>query len=111
MHRAAVCAGQIIDGIRLCKVRSEVPQKFEFDISVLGCEERQQQLLLQAKRLRYAHMDMADLEAQLKDAADARVRLIATDGVFSMDGDVAPLPEICALARCAAQRGSRAGLE
>ena len=41
---------------------------------------------------------MADLEAQLKDAADARYRLIATDGVFSMDGYVAPLDEICDLA-------------
>jgi glycine C-acetyltransferase len=60
----------IIDGIRLCK----------------------------AKRYRYRNRDMADLEAQLKDAADARYRLIATDGVFSMDGYVAPLDEICALA-------------
>jgi len=61
----------IIDGIRLCKA-----QKFV-----------------------YAHMDLADLEAKLKAAASARVRLIATDGVFSMDGDVAPLKEIVALAR------------
>ncbi len=60
----------IIDGIRLCK----------------------------AKRYRYKNRDMADLEAQLKDAAGARYRLIATDGVFSMDGYVAPLDEICALA-------------
>ncbi|MFC0627215.1 glycine C-acetyltransferase [Kribbella deserti] len=60
----------IIDGIRLCK----------------------------AKRYRYKNRDMADLEAQLKDAADARYRLIATDGVFSMDGYVAPLDEICDLA-------------
>jgi glycine C-acetyltransferase len=60
----------IIDGVRLCK----------------------------AKRYRYKNRDMADLEAQLKDAADARYRLIATDGVFSMDGYVAPLDEICALA-------------
>src|ERR1700716_1327351 len=60
----------IIDGIRLCK----------------------------ARRFRYKNRDMADLEAQLKDAADARYRLIATDGVFSMDGYVAPLDEICDLA-------------
>ncbi len=60
----------IIDGIRLCK----------------------------AKRKRYKNRDMADLEAQLKAAADARRRLIATDGVFSMDGYVAPLREICDLA-------------
>lgn len=60
----------IIDGVRLCK----------------------------AKRYRYKNRDMADLETQLKDAADARYRLIATDGVFSMDGYVAPLDEICALA-------------
>ena len=60
----------IIDGIRLCK----------------------------ARRLRYRNRDMADLEAQLRASADARRRLIATDGVFSMDGYVAPLGEICALA-------------
>ena len=60
----------IIDGIRLCK----------------------------ARRLRYANSDMADLEAQLRAAADARFRLVATDGVFSMDGHVAPLSEICDLA-------------
>jgi glycine C-acetyltransferase len=60
----------IIDGIRLCK----------------------------ARRLRYRNRDMADLEAQLKASADARRRLIATDGVFSMDGYVAPLGEICVLA-------------
>jgi glycine C-acetyltransferase len=60
----------IIDGIRLCR----------------------------AKRLRYKNRDMADLEKQLKAAADARRRLIATDGVFSMDGYVAPLDEICDLA-------------
>ena len=60
----------VIDGIRLCK----------------------------AKRLRYKNRDMADLERQLKEAADARYRLIATDGVFSMDGYLAPLDEICALA-------------
>src|SRR5215469_12717801 len=60
----------IIDGIRLCK----------------------------ARRLRYRNRDMADLETQLKASADARRRLIATDGVFSMDGYVAPLREICDLA-------------
>ena len=60
----------IIDGIRLCR----------------------------AKRLRYKNRDMADLEAQLVASADARRRLIATDGVFSMDGYVAPLREICDLA-------------
>ena len=60
----------IIDGIRLCK----------------------------ARRLRYANRDMDDLEKQLQDSADARFRLIVTDGVFSMDGYLAPLPEICALA-------------
>jgi glycine C-acetyltransferase len=61
----------IIDGIRLCK----------------------------ARRLRYANNDMADLEAQLKLASDARVRLIATDGVFSMDGIIANLPMLCELAQ------------
>jgi glycine C-acetyltransferase len=60
----------IIDGVRLCK----------------------------ARRLRYRNRDMADLEARLKDTADARYRLIATDGVFSMDGYFAPLDEICDLA-------------
>ena len=60
----------IIDGIRLCK----------------------------ARRLRYRNRDMADLEAQLRACSDARRRLIATDGVFSMDGYVAPLGEICELA-------------
>jgi glycine C-acetyltransferase len=60
----------IIDGIRLCK----------------------------AKRLRYANRDMADLERQLKDSAASRFRMVVTDGVFSMDGYLAPLPEICALA-------------
>ncbi len=60
----------IIDGIRLCK----------------------------AKRYRYRNRDMADLETQLKDAAAARRRLVVTDGVFSMDGYFAPLPEICDLA-------------
>ncbi|HET7931335.1 MAG TPA: glycine C-acetyltransferase [Rhodanobacteraceae bacterium] len=63
----------IIDGVRLCK----------------------------AKRYRYANADMADLEQQLQaaDAAGARTKLISTDGVFSMDGVVAPLDQITALAR------------
>ena len=60
----------IIDGVRLCK----------------------------ARRYRYANDDMADLERCLVEAADARYRLIATDGVFSMDGVVASLPGICELA-------------
>ncbi len=55
--------------------------------------------LSKARRLRYRNRDMADLEAQLRASADARRRLIATDGVFSMDGYVAPLDEICALAQ------------
>ena len=54
--------------------------------------------LSKAARYRYRNRDMANLEAQLVAAADARTRLIATDGVFSMDGYVAPLDEICALA-------------
>jgi glycine C-acetyltransferase len=54
--------------------------------------------LSKAKRLRYRNRDMADLENQLEASADARRRLIATDGVFSMDGYVAPLGEICDLA-------------
>jgi glycine C-acetyltransferase len=60
----------IIDGIRLCK----------------------------ATRRRYRNRDMADLEVQLKESAGARRRLIATDGVFSMDGYLAPVDEICDLA-------------
>jgi glycine C-acetyltransferase len=60
----------IIDGVRLCK----------------------------ARRYRYRNRDLADLEAQLVAAADARYRLIATDGVFSMDGYYAPLSGICDLA-------------
>ncbi len=60
----------IIDGIRLCK----------------------------ARRLRYANNDMKELEARLQEAQDARFRLIATDGVFSMDGILANLPAICDLA-------------
>lgn len=54
--------------------------------------------LAKAERLIYGHADMADLEAKLKEAAGTRFRLIATDGVFSMDGDIARLDEICALA-------------
>src|SRR5690606_9788440 len=54
--------------------------------------------LSKARRYRYANRDMAELEARLKEAADARRRLIVTDGVFSMDGYVAPLREICDLA-------------
>src|SRR5881628_3553057 len=60
----------IIDGIRLCK----------------------------AQRFRYRNNDMADLEAKLKEAGKARFRLIATDGVFSMDGYIDNLPAICDLA-------------
>jgi glycine C-acetyltransferase len=51
-----------------------------------------------AQRHRYEHADMADLERRLQETRGARTRLIATDGVFSMDGDVAPLREICDLA-------------
>ncbi|HSL12322.1 MAG TPA: glycine C-acetyltransferase [Actinomycetota bacterium] len=54
--------------------------------------------LSKARRLRYRNNDMDDLEAQLKDASGARRRLIATDGVFSMDGYLANLPAICDLA-------------
>jgi glycine C-acetyltransferase len=54
--------------------------------------------LSKARRLRYRNRDMTDLKAQLKASADARRRLIATDGVFSMDGYVTPLGEICDLA-------------
>src|SRR3989442_1007062 len=54
--------------------------------------------LSKAKRFRYANNDMADLEGQLKDAASSRFRLIATDGVFSMDGVIADLRAICDLA-------------
>ncbi|MDH4258273.1 MAG: glycine C-acetyltransferase [Candidatus Aminicenantes bacterium] len=60
----------IIDGIRLCK----------------------------AQRYIYKHGDMADLEARLKETQNLRYRLVATDGVFSMDGDIAKLDEICDLA-------------
>ena len=60
----------IIDGVRLCK----------------------------AKRYRYANADMADLEEKLKEAQAQRFRIIVTDGVFSMDGNVAPVDKICDLA-------------
>ncbi|MFB0565802.1 MAG: glycine C-acetyltransferase [Candidatus Aminicenantaceae bacterium] len=60
----------IIDGIRLCK----------------------------AQRYIYKHADMADLEEKLKEAQELRYRMVATDGVFSMDGDIAKLDEICDLA-------------
>ncbi|MCX6899098.1 MAG: glycine C-acetyltransferase [Verrucomicrobia bacterium] len=60
----------IIDGIRLCK----------------------------AQRFRYRNNDMGDLEAKLRETASARFRLVATDGVFSMDGSIANLPAICDLA-------------
>jgi glycine C-acetyltransferase len=60
----------IIDGVRLCK----------------------------AHRYRYKHSDMADLEAQLIKAQDQRFRIIVTDGVFSMDGDIAKMDQICDLA-------------
>ncbi len=60
----------IIDGIRLCK----------------------------AARFRYKNSDMDDLEAKLKEASGARNKIIATDGVFSMDGYIAKLGEICDLA-------------
>ena len=60
----------IIDGVRLCK----------------------------AQRFRYANADMADLEARLREAQSCRFRLIVTDGVFSMDGNVAPMDKICDLA-------------
>ncbi|MGE3166638.1 MAG: glycine C-acetyltransferase [Planctomycetota bacterium] len=54
--------------------------------------------LSKAQRLRYRHIDMADLERCLQEAAGARYRMIATDGVFSMHGAYAPLPRICDLA-------------
>ncbi len=61
----------IIDGVRLCK----------------------------AKRYRYNNADMADLEKKLKEAQNQRFRIIVTDGVFSMDGNLAPVDSICALAK------------
>jgi glycine C-acetyltransferase len=54
--------------------------------------------LSKARRYRYANRDIGNLEIQLEAAKDARFRMIATDGVFSMDGTIAPLPEICDLA-------------
>lgn len=60
----------IIDGVRLCK----------------------------AQRFRYKHSDMADLKAKLEEAKNCRFKMIFTDSVFSMDGDLAKLPDICALA-------------
>ncbi len=60
----------IIDGVRLCK----------------------------AQRFRYQHNDMSDLESKLQEAGDAKVKLIVTDGVFSMDGTIAQLDKICELA-------------
>ena len=60
----------IIDGVRLCRAQRKI----------------------------YQHADMADLEARLKETSDARFRMIATDGVFSMQGDLAPLDRICELA-------------
>ncbi len=54
--------------------------------------------LCKARRLRYKHNDMADLEEQLKQASDCRDRIIVTDGSFSMDGTIAQLDRICALA-------------
>ncbi|WP_330172699.1 glycine C-acetyltransferase [Streptomyces sp. NBC_01498] len=54
--------------------------------------------LSKARRLRYANRDLAELETRLKESQDARCRLVVTDGVFSMDGYVAPLAEICDLA-------------
>jgi glycine C-acetyltransferase len=54
--------------------------------------------LCKARRYRYANNDMADLRAKLEEARDARFKLIATDGVFSMDGIVANLQGICDLA-------------
>lgn len=74
-HEDAVISDQLnhaslIDGIRLCK----------------------------ARRFRYEHMEMSDLERNLIAAREARLKLIVTDGVFSMDGEVAPLNRICDLA-------------
>jgi glycine C-acetyltransferase len=54
--------------------------------------------LSKARRLRYRNRDMADLEEQLRAAQDARFRIVVTDGVFSMDGYIAPLAQICDLA-------------
>ncbi len=54
--------------------------------------------LTKSERLIYQHMDMADLETKLESVKDKRLKVIATDGVFSMDGHIAPLKEICDLA-------------
>lgn len=54
--------------------------------------------LSKAERSRYKHLDLADLDAKLTEVAGARVKLVATDGVFSMDGDIAPLSDICDVA-------------
>ena len=54
--------------------------------------------LCKAKRYRYANADMEDLERQLQAAQEQRFRIIVTDGVFSMDGNVAPMDKICDLA-------------
>ena len=54
--------------------------------------------LAKAQRLRYKHLDLDDLDRQLDAAKDARMKLVATDGVFSMDGDIAPLDKICDIA-------------
>lgn len=55
--------------------------------------------LSKAERRRFKHMDMHDLEEQLKGAEGKRIKVIVTDGVFSMDGDIAPLPKIVELAK------------
>jgi glycine C-acetyltransferase len=54
--------------------------------------------LSKAERLRYKHLDLADLDAKLSEVSGARIKLVATDGVFSMDGDIAPLAAICDVA-------------
>ncbi len=54
--------------------------------------------LAKAERLRYKHLDLADLDAKLEEVKGARLKLVATDGVFSMDGDIAPLGDICDIA-------------
>jgi glycine C-acetyltransferase len=54
--------------------------------------------LSKARRVRYRHSDMAELDHFLREARDGRLKLIATDGVFSMDGDLAKLPDVCELA-------------
>ncbi|XP_071439544.1 2-amino-3-ketobutyrate coenzyme A ligase, mitochondrial [Hetaerina americana] len=55
--------------------------------------------LTKTKKFRYAHRDMKDLENKLKEAGNSRTKIIVTDGVFSMDGNVAPLPDILELAK------------